>query len=68
MRTPSSKSLRIVTVNRETNDPPVVVAGLPEDWMAFDCDWSADGKQIVFSALVPVQPVEWTGALEIDAE
>ncbi len=68
MRTPSSKSLRIVTVNRETNDPPVVVAGLPEDWMAFDCDWSADGKQIVFSALVPVQSVEWTGELEIDAE
>ena len=25
-----------------------------------DCDWSPDGKQIVFSAIVPKQPIEWT--------
>ena len=46
----------LATVNRDKDDEPV--SGVPADWQTFDCDWSPDGKQIVFSALVPQTPVE----------
>jgi len=33
--------------------------GQPADYRILDCDWSPDGKQIVFAALVDPTPVEW---------
>jgi Tol biopolymer transport system component len=33
--------------------------GQPDDYKILDCDWSPDGKEIVFAALVDPVPVEW---------
>ena len=33
--------------------------GQPDDFRILDCDWSPDGKEIVFAALVDPVPVEW---------
>ena len=51
--------MRLVTVNRDTDDGPQPVSGIPADWQTFDCDWSPDGRQVVFSARAIAAPVEW---------
>lgn len=35
------------------------VLGPPVEWKVFDCDWSPDGKKIVFSATIPTKPITW---------
>jgi len=41
------------------------LAGQPDEYRILDCDWSPDGKTIVFAALVDPVPVEWPREKEI---
>ena len=50
------RGMRLMTVNRDTDDGPQPVAGVPAGGIpaggqTFDCDWPPDRNSIVFSAL-----------------
>ena len=55
----SANAPRLFTIDRDTDQPPELLPGQPDDWKIFDCDWSPDGQRIVFCATAPPQPIEW---------
>lgn len=58
---------QIYAINREREQdaPAEPLLQLPDGWTIFDCDWSPDGKRIVFSTLTKPLAVEWTRELAV---
>ena len=50
---------KLIMVNRDSAAIPEQLTGPPADWTILGSDWSPDGMQIVFSAHLPSQPVDW---------
>lgn len=59
MRTPAHSKLRLVKISRVHPAAPEILPGQPADWDVLDCDWSPDGKHIVFAAMALPAPVDW---------
>jgi WD40 repeat protein len=60
MRLPGHNKLRLVKISREHPAVPEILPGQPADWDVLDCDWSPDGKHIVFAAMAPPEPIDWS--------
>ncbi|QDU38077.1 translocation protein TolB [Maioricimonas rarisocia] len=56
---PGSPGPRLCLASRDRPGEIEWLEGPPDDWKVYDCDWSHDGEWIAFSAIAPVQPVDW---------
>jgi hypothetical protein len=52
----------MVRVDRRNPQSPERLPGQPDEWNIYDLDCSHDGASMIYSAIVPPQMIEWSGA------
>jgi hypothetical protein len=62
MHWPLTNSYQMVRVDRRNPQSPERLPGQPDEWNIYDLDCSHDGASMIYSAIVPPQMIEWSGA------